>query len=119
MVIGLHHVAVIVKNVDTALAFYRAVFELPDRDRLTARVSAHRGAWFQLGALELHLQERAGADTPKSEQHFALLTDQFDEVVRRVRDCGGRFEEAKLINGVSKRCFVYDLDENRIELLQK
>jgi catechol 2,3-dioxygenase-like lactoylglutathione lyase family enzyme len=119
MVIGLHHVAVIVQNVEKALAFYRGVFELPDRDRLTARVSSHRGAWFQMGALELHLQERAAGETPKSEQHFALLTDKFDEILVRVRELGGRVEEAKLIEGVTKRCFVYDLDQNRIELLQK
>jgi catechol 2,3-dioxygenase-like lactoylglutathione lyase family enzyme len=118
MVLGLHHVAVIVRDVDAALKFYRGVFELPDRDRLTARVSSNRGAWFQLGALELHLQERVG-DTPKTEQHFALLTDRFDEILARVRELGGRVEEAKLIEGVTKRCFVYDVDDNRIELLQK
>ena len=118
MILGLHHVAVIVRDVDAALKFYRSVFELPDRERLTARVSSHRGAWFQLGPLELHLQERAGLDTPKTEQHFALLTDRFDEIQRRVREFGGRVEEARLIEGVSKRCFVYDVDDNRIELLQ-
>jgi catechol 2,3-dioxygenase-like lactoylglutathione lyase family enzyme len=119
MVLSLHHVAVIVRNVDEALKFYRGVFELPDRDRLTARVSSHRGAWFQLGALELHLQERSAGDSPKSEQHFALLTDKFDEIQRRVKDFGGRIEDAKFIEGVQKRCSVYDVDENRIELLQR
>ena len=119
MVVGLHHVAVIVKNVENAAQFYRDVFEFVDKKRLTASVSQHRGAWFQLGQLELHLQERAETDTPKSEQHFALLTEKFDELVQRTRLHGGRVEEAKLIEGISRRCFLYDPDENRIELLQK
>lgn len=118
VVIGLHHVAVIVSDVDKSIEFYRKVFEFPDRKRLTAAVSAHRGAWFQLGQLELHLQERKG-ETEKTEQHFALLTNQFEEICRRVREFGGKVEDGKLIEGVSKRCFLYDLDENRIELLQK
>lgn len=118
MVIGIHHVAVIVADVDKAADFYRKVFELPDRKRLTAAVSSHRGAWFQVGPLELHLQERKG-ETPKTEQHYALMTDKFDEICTRVRECGGRIEEGKLIEGVSKRCFLFDLDNNRIELLQK
>lgn len=118
MVMGIHHVAVIVADVDRATEFYRKVFELPDRRRLTAAVSAHRGAWFQVGPLELHLQERKG-ETPKTEQHFAFMTDKFDEICARVRECGGRIEEGKLIEGVTKRCFLFDLDNNRIELLQK
>jgi catechol 2,3-dioxygenase-like lactoylglutathione lyase family enzyme len=118
MVMGIHHVAVIVADVAKAAGFYRTVFEFPDRKRLTAAVSSHGGAWFQVGGLELHLQERKG-ETPKSEQHFAMMTDRFDELCRRVLENGGRVEEARLIEGVSKRCFVYDLDQNRIELLQK
>lgn len=118
MVIGIHHVAVVVADVAKAANFYREVFELPDRKRLTAAISSHGGAWFQIGPLELHLQERKG-ETPKTDQHFALMTDKFDELCKRARECGGRVEEAKLIEGISKRCFVHDLDNNRIEILQR
>ncbi len=118
MVIGIHHVAVVVADVAAAADFYRKVFEFQDRRRLTAAVSAHGGVWFQVGSLELHLQERKGA-TPKCDQHFALMTDKFEEICSRVIECGGRIEEGKLIEGVSKRCFLIDLDNNRIELLQR
>lgn len=115
---SIHHVAVIVQDVDKSKAFYKNVFGFPEIDRLTRRVSQHRGAWFQVGSLELHLQERAERQE-KTEQHFALVTDGFDEIVRRVRANGGRVEEARLIEGVHKRCFVYDIDGNRIELLER
>lgn len=114
----IHHVAVIVADVDKASAFYHAVFEFRDKERLTARVSSNRGAWFQVGELELHLQERTG-DTQKTEQHFALLTEHFDEIRRRVMANGGHLEDAKLVEGFKKRCFAYDLDNNRIELLSR
>jgi glyoxylase I family protein len=115
-VISLHHVAVIVTDVDKAKDFYRKSFLLEEKERLTARVSQHKGAWFRLGNLELHLQERT-SPFEKSEQHFALLTDEFEAVIERVTRFGGRWESAKLVDGFQKRCFLYDLDDNRIELL--
>lgn len=117
LVESIHHVAVIVSDVNSATAFYQKVFGLPQIERLTARTSANGGAWFKVGALELHLQERWD-ESARSEQHFALLTKHFDEIVARVSAAGGRVEDAKLINGMRKRGFVYDLDGNRIELLQ-
>jgi glyoxylase I family protein len=114
----LHHVAVIVEDVPRAKKFYKSVFGLEEIERLTATTSNNRGAWFRLGELELHLQERAGI-TEKNEQHFALLTEQLDEIAALAEKHGGRTEPAKLINGMSKRCFLYDLDENRVELLQR
>lgn len=118
MIIGVHHISVIVRNVEAALSFYKKAFQLPEKDRLSAEASKNRGAWLQLGELELHLQERK-EPKPKTEQHFALLTDNLEEIQQKVRELGGRVEEARLIEGVKKRCFVYDLDDNRIELLQK
>lgn len=114
----IHHVAVIVENVEKAAEFYRSVFEFPPLERLTAPVSSNRGAWLRVGQLELHLQERKG-HTPKSEQHFALVTDRFEELLEKVRLNGGRVEEGKLIEGFRKRGFIYDIDGNRIELLSR
>lgn len=114
----IHHVAVVVQNIEKSVEFYDRVFGFPHIKRLTEGVSKNRGAWYQVGELELHLQERT-EPTAKTEQHVAFLTDDLDEIVRRVEQNGGRSEDAKLINGVSKRRFVYDLDSNRIELLQR
>ena len=116
--VSLHHIAVIVADVPRAKNFYKTVFGLEEIERLTAATSTNQGAWFRLGEMELHLQGRIG-NTAKTEQHFALLTDQFDDIVALAMKNGGRTEAAKLINGVSKRCFLYDLDGNRVELLQK
>lgn len=118
MLVEIHHVAVVVQNVEKSVEFYDRVFGFPHIKRLTEGVSKNRGAWYQVGQLELHLQERT-EPAAKTEQHLAFLTTDLDELVRRVEASGGRSENAKLINGVSKRRFVYDIDDNRIELLQR
>lgn len=110
--------AVIVTNVDVSRAFYEKAFGLAPIPRLTESVSKNRGAWFRVGALELHLQERSDS-VQKTEQHLALLTTDLEELVRRVEAHGGRSQEAKIIAGFKKRRFVYDPDDNRIELLQR
>jgi len=114
----LHHIAVIVANVEKSAAFYERVFELSKIERLTAKISHNRGAWYKIGAKELHLQEREG-EIKKTEQHFALISSDFDLVWQRVKEYGGRVEEGKLIEGFRKRGFVYDIDGNRIELLER
>lgn len=117
MNVRLHHVAVIVEDVSRAKNFYREVFRLEEMERLTRSVSQHNGAWFHLGPLELHLQERAGSKDEKSDQHFAVVTDDFDALCERAVKCGGKLEEAKLVGSFTKRKFLRDLDGNRIELL--
>lgn len=114
-----HHVSITVKNLDVALPFYREVFAFPERPRLNEGASQNRGAWLVVNTLELHLQERPAAAVPLNDQHFGLWTEHFDEIVNRVRALGGRVQEARLLDGLSRRCFVYDLDGNKIELLQR
>lgn len=114
----IHHIAVIVQDIEKSSAFYEKVFEFSQIERLTARVSEHRGAWFKVGALELHLQERKEFQK-KTDQHFAIVTNQFDLVWKRITEFGGRTEPGKLIEGFRKRGFIYDIDGNRMELLER
>jgi catechol 2,3-dioxygenase-like lactoylglutathione lyase family enzyme len=118
MVSQIHHVAVVVRDVERAKEFYRKVFGLESIRRLTQSTSANRGAWFQVGAAELHLQERP-EPVKKTDQHLAFITEKLEELVKLAEANGGRSEPAKLIEGFSGRWFIYDIDDNRIELLQK
>jgi len=110
-------VAVVVSDASASARFYQEAFGLAPLERATEGLSGNPGAWFRLGALELHLQQRPGGP-PRSDQHFALLTNHLDEIRARVERLGGRVEEGRLIPGVRKRCFAYDPDGNRIELLE-
>lgn len=113
-----HHIAIEVTNVSRSREFLMAIFGLQEIPRLTEGQSKYGGAWFRLGNLDLHLQERPNSHE-KSGQHFALVVDNLEEVARKAPAFGGKVEEAKKLEGYSKRCFLRDPDNNRIEVLQK
>lgn len=113
-----HHIAIEVTDINRSREFYRSVFGVQEIPRLTEGQSNYGGAWFRLGNLDLHLQERPQGGE-KSGQHFALEVDNFDEVTRRAESLGGRIEDAKKLEGFGRRCFLRDPDNNRIEILQK
>ena len=113
-----HHIAIVVKNTARAQAFYEAVFELPSLERKNPSAAQRNGKWYLLGDLQLHLQERE-AGAPKSDQHFALITPDLNEVVRRTKENGGTVVESATMEGFSQRCFIFDPDGNRIEVLEK
>lgn len=113
-----HHIAIEVTNVSRSREFLMALFGLEEIPRLTEGLSAYHGAWFRLGNLDLHLQERPKG-SEKSGQHFALVVTNFDDIARKALAFGGKIEEAKKLEGFSKRCFLRDPDNNRIEVLQK
>ena len=115
---AVHHIAIEVTNVSRTREFLMAIFGLQEIPRLTEGQSSYGGAWFRLGNLDLHLQERPRGGE-KSGQHFALLVDNFDDVIRKAPAFGGKVEEAKKLEGYSKRCFLRDPDNNRIEVLQR
>lgn len=114
----IHHIAVVVKNTEIGANFYKNVLGLEPVKRLTEGQNSNKGAWFRMGNTELHLQERS-ADTPKTDQHFALITDRFEKVVELAPQFGGQVVESQPLDGFSKRSFIYDPDKNRIELLKK
>jgi predicted enzyme related to lactoylglutathione lyase len=115
---SLHHVAIVVKDVKRAETFYENVFGLETTERVNPGANLRRGKWYLIGNVQLHLQERE-AGAPKSDQHFAVVTNNLGEIVRRVKQAGGTIVESSTMEGFSQRCFVFDIDGNRIEVLEK
>ena len=102
--IGINHVALEVGDVDEALAFYGALFEL----RLRGRVPGM--AFVDLGDQFLALS--AGRDAPPdADRHLGLVVDDTSLVRARLRDAG---VEPLPGRGLSFR----DPWGNRIELVQ-
>lgn len=114
----IHHIAIVVKNAEKSARFYSEGLGLQPIRRLTEGHSSNGGHWFQMGSTELHLQERP-SDPAKTDQHFALVVEKIDSVLLKISALGGRVSEAKPLEGFRKRSFIYDLDNNRIELLEK
>ncbi len=72
-----------------------------------------KGAWFELGAQELHVS--VDAHNPHQVAHLGLLVDDFESVVARLRDSGCHLEQASSIPG-RRRCYTRDPAGNRIEI---
>lgn len=118
MVESVHHIAVVVSDVEKSRRFYQEAFELPEIPRDAAPGSSAQGAWLNLGGLQLHLQWRENAPE-KSDQHFAIVVNDFAATAQRAAALGGKVKDASSLSGYGRRCFVYDLDKNRIEVLEK
>lgn len=111
--LAVHHVSINVSNPERSVAFYTEV--------LGGTVRADRpdfgigGAWIDLGTTQLHLIE---ADVPPNMgQHFAILVDDVDAVVRELRAKGIEIEAARVV-GPDRQTFIDDPDGNAIELHQ-
>ncbi len=111
--LAVHHVSVNVSDPERSIAFYTEV--------LGGTVRADRpdfgigGAWIDLGATQVHLIE---TDVPPNMgQHFAILVDDVDGVVRELRAKGLEVEDARVV-GPDRQTFIDDPDLNAIELHQ-
>ncbi len=99
-----------------ALHFYRAVLglsEIPKPPELRAR----GGAWFQVGALQVHI----GVDeheSPKSKRHVCFLVPDLKRAREAVVGAGVAIEEESVAEGLA-RFFIRDPAGNRLEIGQR
>ena len=111
--LGVHHVSVNVSDPERSIAFYT--------DVLGGSVRADRpdfgigGAWIDVGSTQVHLIE--SEVPPNMGQHFAILVDDIDSVVRELRGKGLAVEDAGIV-GPDRQTFIDDPDGNVIELHQ-
>ena len=111
---AIHHVAVVVDDLDQAVGFYtRALgFRLS-----TGRPGNLRpGAWLDVGDQQLHLV--LGEPGPARGQHFAVLVDDLDAEVRRLRAEGFDVSDPVPV-GAARQSFLADPSGNTIELHEK
>jgi len=113
----IHHVNVVVPpgRTDDVTAFYVDVLGLQRVPKPTSGVD-QSGAWFDIDdRTQVHVSEREGDVHPQS--HFALVVDDFDGVLSRLRAVGAPWDDQPDIFG-GRRGFTRDPAGNRIELLE-
>ena len=115
--IRLHHVNVVVEPGRTAaVAPFYALLGLVPVPKPSEGVSPG-GAWFDIGpGSQLHISERAGVQA-HPDQHFALVLDDFDEMLARLREAGAPWQEQPDLFG-GRRGSTRDPEGNRVELLE-
>jgi len=118
MSIRLHHVNVVVPvgGTEKVAGFYADVVGLRQVPKPTEGVSAG-GAWFDLDdARQLHLSERDDA-VVLEDMHFAVVVDDFDGILERIRGAGAPWWDEPQIFG-ARRGSTRDPLGNRVEVLE-
>jgi len=117
-VIRLHHVNVVVPPgcTDEVVGFYE-LLGLTRLEKPKEGVAAS-GAWFAFpgGEQQLHVSEREG--TINADQHFAIVVDDLDSLVARLRDEGHPFDRKADVLG-ARRGNTADPRGNTVELMEQ
>ncbi len=108
------------------LEFYRALFGFPEISKPQA-LRARGGAWFQVGAIQMHIGvdpdssdgglPPAGA-SPTSKRHICFLTDDLAAAKAAALAHGAAIEGEGMAEGLA-RFFLRDPAGNRIEIGQR
>ena len=102
----LHHVSIVVCDLDVSVPFYIEVFGLPRLQRPPFKVD---GAWVGAGDRQVHLLKwpngtfRTNPNIDVYDNHFAFRTTDFDGAVQRLVGLGFRED---LPDGDSKKLLV-------------
>ena len=115
---GIDHIQIAVPQAleVACLKFYREVFGFPELEK-PAELRARGGAWFQVGALQMHIGVDPDA-SPKSKRHICFLTQDLAKAKVFVAAKGVAIEEESVAEGLA-RFFVRDPAGNRIEIGQR
>jgi catechol 2,3-dioxygenase-like lactoylglutathione lyase family enzyme len=111
---GIHHVSILVPDMEHAVAWYRDVLGLKEVKRPSNFVTPVR--WFELGDQQIHL---IPADEPDaiSPRHFAIHVDDCQAARETLAARGVQIQETVPIAG-AERFFVSDPAGNNLEVIQ-
>jgi catechol 2,3-dioxygenase-like lactoylglutathione lyase family enzyme len=106
------HVNLAVEDVEAARHFYGQVLGLEEVPR--AEGNRRPGAWFRLGALELHLSHEPTPRNAESKRHVAFEVRDLDALREHLEDAQVPLEEGSQVIGM-RRFFARDPSGNRLE----
>jgi catechol 2,3-dioxygenase-like lactoylglutathione lyase family enzyme len=118
MVTQLHHVNVTVPREFEAATkeFYGSVLGLKQVPKPAC--SRQSGAWYQIGATELHLSIEDGADGSLSSRHVCFTVSDLSAAEKRFRDAGVEIIPDARPGPGSSRFYVRDPGGNQLEIAQ-
>jgi catechol 2,3-dioxygenase-like lactoylglutathione lyase family enzyme len=111
---GIHHVSILVPDMEAAVAWYRDVLGLKEVKRPSNFVTPVR--WFELGEQQIHLIPSEAPDAV-SPRHFALHVDNCQAARETLAARGVAIRETVPIAG-AERFFISDPAGNNLEIIQ-
>lgn len=116
----LHHASLIVTDTATSVAFYRDILGMEQTERPDL---GFPGAWFQLGAQQIHLLELDNPDPTTGrpehggrDRHIALTVPELAPIRELLDEKGVIYSMSK---SGRKALFCRDPDGNAVEILQQ
>jgi glyoxylase I family protein len=106
--LAIHHITIEVRELESALAFYRDRLGMTVLPRPEFEIP---GYWLGCGEQEVHLVQTDDGHANKI-QHFALVVSDRAALVKSLKAAGIAIEEDEGM------LFVYDSSRNRVELVQ-
>jgi len=118
MVNALHHVNVTVPaELEAATKeFYGSVLGLKQIPKPSA--SRQSGAWYQIGANQLHLSVEVETESALSSRHVCFTVSDLGEAERKFRDAGVEIIPDPRPAPASARFYVRDPGGNQLEIVQ-
>jgi glyoxylase I family protein len=116
---GFHHVSLVVTDLERAKRFYGEVLGLQEVPRAPFDFP---GAWYQVGALQLHLIVHPGRTLRGTQEidsrdgHIALRVKSYRGALERLRSLGIPVKEKPTGRAPWPQLFLTDPDGNVIEL---
>jgi len=110
---GIHHVSILVTDMERSATWYTQVLGLPEVVRPSNFRTPVR--WFTLGENQIHLIPSEAADAI-SARHFAVHVDDCEAAREYFRERGVEIIETVAIAGAD-RFFIADPDGNNIEII--
>ena len=102
---------------DRARAFYVEVLEFHELQK-PPELARRGGAWFQAGAVQLHLGVEEDF-RPARKAHPAFLVENLDALTAKIRAVGGEIDAGQPQVEGYRRVHVFDPFGNRLELMEK
>jgi len=118
---AIHHVNVTVPKAveDAAKHFYREVMGLAEVPK-PVESRGRGGAWYQLGALQLHLSiEHGPAESCLSKRHICYTVSNLTEAEEKFRSAGIEILPDDMPTPGWSRFYVRDPGGNRLEIAQQ
>ncbi|WDF05776.1 VOC family protein [Shouchella hunanensis] len=120
---GIHHISLVVTDIEKAKAFYGDVLRL---QQLKRPPFTFVGLWYALGQQQLHLIEDGQLKLREKEtsintrgRHVAFHVSDFDETVRHLHNQGVLYIEKRYSTSGFHQVFINDPDGNTIEFMSE
>lgn len=111
---GVHHIAIIVNDLDAARRFYCDAFGMKEIPRPAFE---SEGFWVEIGAQQLHVS--LGDESAPKRNHFALAVADIDAAVQHLERAGVSVRRGGDVAGAGSQAFTRDPSGNLLELNQQ